>query len=371
MNFETRVDQTIADAIAAERIVGAVTVVARDGEIIYRKAAGWFDREAGKPMFPEAIFRLASVTKPLVAATALAMIERNLLGLDNAVHDHLPWFRPRLPDGRQPKITIRQLLNHTSGLDYETGDVPGLTSGLQATDMSLEENFTLHAETRQLAFEPGTGWAYGVGIDVLGAVIESIHGGSLADAVAHYVTGPLGMTDTGFSVTDRERLAVAYADGPPGLRRMGDPDTVVRPDGSTTTFSPSRIFNEKAYQSGGAGAAGTADDFIKFLEAIRNRGAPILKPETVAQAIQNQIGDLPQDEAFAGLRFGYLGAIITDPTAANRPQAPGSLRWGGVYGHEWWIDFANGLTAVTFTNTPYEGCNGDYPRQVARAIYGA
>src|SRR5690606_27796417 len=101
-------------------------------------------------MQEDAIFRLASVTKPLVAATALAMIERKLLGLDNAVHDHLPWFRPKLQDGRQPKITIRQLLNHTSGLDYEPADVPGPTSGLQATDMSLEENFTLHAQTRAL-----------------------------------------------------------------------------------------------------------------------------------------------------------------------------------------------------------------------------
>lgn len=370
MDFDTRVDQTIAAAIAAERIVGAVTIVARDGEIVYRKAAGWFDREAGTPMVPEAIFRLASVTKPLVAATALAMTERNLIGLENAVSDHLPWFRPKLADGREPKITIRQLLSHTSGLTYDLGDVTGLTSGLQATDLSLEENFTLYARTRPLAFEPGTGWAYGVGIDIVGAVIEAVHGGRLSDAVAHYITGPLGMTDTGFAVTDRARLAVPYADGPPGMRRMGDPDTVRRPDGSTTTFSPSRIFNARAFQSGGAGAVGTADDLIKFFEAIRNRGTPILKPETVAQAIRNQIGELPQDPAYVGQRFGLLGAIIADPSAAARPQAPGSLRWGGVYGHEWWIDFTHGLTTITLTNTPYEGCNGQYPRQVARAIYG-
>ena len=172
MDFETRVDKTIEDAIAANRIVGAVTIIARDGEIVYRKAAGHFDREAGREMFPEAIFRLASVTKPLVAATALAMIERQLIGLDNAVSDHLPWFRPKLADGREPKITIRQLLNHTSGLSYAYPQVPGLTTGLQPTDMSLEENFTLWSQNAAGAFEPGTGWAYGPGIDVLGAVIE-------------------------------------------------------------------------------------------------------------------------------------------------------------------------------------------------------
>jgi CubicO group peptidase (beta-lactamase class C family) len=119
MDLVSRLDHTIAKAIENEAIVGAVTIVARDGEVLYRKAAGHFDREANKPMFPEAIFRLASVTKPIVAATALAMIERDLIGLDNAVSDHLDWFRPKLADGREPKITIRHLLTHTSGLSYD------------------------------------------------------------------------------------------------------------------------------------------------------------------------------------------------------------------------------------------------------------
>lgn len=370
MNFETRVDQTIADAIDNQRIVGAVTIIARDGEIIYRKAAGAFDREANEPMFPEAIFRLASVTKPIVAATALAMIERKLFGLDNAVSDHLPWFRPRLPDGRQPKITIRQLLNHTSGLSYGLDLPEGITSGLQPTDLSLEENFTRWAEEVPLAFEPGTAWAYGTGIDVIGAVIESIHGGSLHDAVQHYIAEPLGMTDTGFVVTDTDRLAVPYADGPPGLRRMGDPEKVVNPDGSVNLFSPGRHFNPKAFQSGGAGALGTADDLIRFFEAIRQRGTPILKPDTVAQAIVNQVGDLPRRPHDAGQRFGFLGAVIADPEEAGRPQAAGTIRWGGVYGHDWFVDFASGISCVTLTNTPIEGCNGEYPKQVARAIYG-
>lgn len=371
MDFETRVDQTIADAIDNQRIVGAVTIIARDGEIIYRKAAGHFDREAGTPMFPEAIFRLASVTKPLVAATALAMIERKLLGLENAVSDHLPWFRPKLADGRVPKITIRQLLNHTSGISYDYPKVPGLTSGLQPTDMSLEENFTLWAKEVPLAFEPGTGWAYGPNTDVLGAVIESIHSSSLHDALKHYVIDPLEMTDTGFFVTDKARLAVPYADGPPGLRRMGDPEEVVGPDGKVSLYSPGRIFNPKAFQSGGAGAVSTADDLIKFFEAIRQRGSPILKPDSVAQAIINQVGDLPRRPHDAGQRFGYLGAVISDPAAANRPHGAGTIRWGGVYGHDWFVDFVNGISCLTMTNTPLEGCNGEYPQQVARAIYGS
>lgn len=372
MDFAQRVDTAIAKAIAEERIVGAVTIVGRDGEIVYRKADGWFDREAGTKMFPEAIFRLSSITKPIVAATALAMVDRDLLGLDNAVADHLPWFRPKLPDGRQPKITIRHLLTHTSGLGYDAPEGTAITTGRQDTNLSLEENFTLHSQHIPLHFEPGTGWRYGVSIDVLGAVIERIHGGSLNDAVRHYIAGPLGMKDTGFAIAekDRPRLAPPYADGPPGLRRMAAYEVVINDDGTESTFWPNRIFNTRAFQAGGTGAVAPADDLFKFFDAIRNRGTPILRHNTVAQAIQNQIGDIPMPADRAGHRFGFLGAVVADPKAAGRPQAAGSIRWGGVYGHDWFIDFTNGITAVLLTNTASEGVRGAYPNEVARAIYG-
>ncbi len=369
MDLTERIDAVVDSSIRNEKIVGAVTIVTRDGEVVYRKADGWLDRESGTPMVPEAIFRLASLTKPLVAATALAMAERGLLGLDNNVHDHLPWFRPRLADGREPKIMIRHLLTHTSGLGHDVHGDTEITTGLQNTDLSLEENFRLFAERIPLAFEPGTGWLYGVSIDVLGAVIAQLHGGTLDDAFKHFIAEPLGMKDTGFTVTDTARLAVPYADGPPGLRRMGDPEIVVNPDGRRSLFSPGRIFNPRAFQSGGAGAAGTADDLQLFFEAIRNRGGTVLNPDIVAQAIQNQIGDLPREPTDVGQRFGYLGAVIVDPVAANRPQAPGSIRWGGVYGHDWFIDPTNGITAIMMTNTAMEGSNGEHPKKIARAIY--
>jgi CubicO group peptidase (beta-lactamase class C family) len=370
MDFAERVDAAVAESIAANRVAGAVTVVARDGEIVYRKADGWFDREAGTPMFPEAIFRLASVTKPLVAATALAMVERGLLGLDNAVADHLPWFRPKLGNGSEPKITIRHLLTHTSGLSYDFLGDPDITGGLSHTNFSLEENFSRYAQRIPLLFEPGTGWAYGVSIDVLGAVIAQLHGSTLHDAFVEYIAEPLNMGDTGFLVSDPDRLAPPYAGDPPGLRKMGEPEMVVNPNGGVDVFSPDRIFNPRAFQSWGAGAVGTADDLLAFFEAIRNRGTPILKPEIVAQAIQNQIGDLPREEKDAGQRFGFFGAVIVDPVAADRPQAAGTIRWGGIYGHDWFVDFANGITAIMMTNTSPDGCSGLHPRNVTRAIYG-
>ncbi|HEV7278354.1 MAG TPA: serine hydrolase domain-containing protein [Devosiaceae bacterium] len=369
MDLKNRVDAVVDDALGT-RIVGTVIMAARDGDIIYRRAAGFADREAGRAMEEDAIFRLASVTKPMVATTALAMIERHLLGLNNAVSDHLPYFRPRLPDGSEGHITIRHLLTHTAGLGYDYAADPEITTGMQDTDLDYEANFARLA-LQPLLFAPGSGWCYSVATDVLGAVIARIHGSSLAEAVEHYVTGPLDMSDTGFSVTDTSRLAVPYVDGDPQPVRMQDPHTVIAPDGKRTTFSPGRVFNPRAFQSGGAGMVGTAGDFLTFLEALRNRGGTVLHPDTLVQATTNQIDDLERDAKDAGQRFGYLGAVIVDPAAADRPQAPGTYRWGGIYGHDWFVDPANGISAVIMTNTALEGCNGRFPKDVARALYGA
>jgi len=368
MDLAKRVDDVVDSAIANDKIVGSVTLVKAHGELVYARAAGWFDREAKAPMRRDAIFRLASVTKPIVAATALAMVERRLIGLDNAVSDHLPYFRPKLQDGTEARILVRHLLSHTSGLGYGYKN-PAITTGLQQTELDHEANLTLIAQ-EPLLFEPGTGWEYGVNIDVLGAIIAQIHGGTLGDAAAHYITGPLGMVDTGYSVRDLGRLAVPYADGPPGLRRMGDPDVLINPLGERTNFSPSRIFNTRAFQSGGAGMVGTADDLMTFFEAIRTGGGDVLLNETVEAAASNQIGDLPRRPQDAGQRFGFLSAIVDDPVAANSPVARGTLRWGGVYGHEWSVDPASGITILSMTNTPYEGCSGQYRYDIRDAVYG-
>jgi len=368
MDLVSRLDKIVDTAIASEKLVGTVTLVKRHGEELYSRAAGWLDREAKLPMRRDAIFRLASVTKPMVAATALAMVERGLIGLDNAVSDHLPYFRPKSPDGREARILVRHLLSHSSGLGYAFKN-PAITTGLQQTELDHEANLTLIA-AEPLLFAPGTGWEYGVNLDVLGAIIAAIHGGTLAEAVAHYVTGPLGMVDTGFEVRDESRLAVPYADGPPGLRRMRDPDTLISPDGIPwRTFSPSRIFNRRAFQSGGSGMVGVPDELMTFFEAIRTGGAGILRPETIEMAASNQVGDLPRRPQDSGQRFGFLSAIVDDPAAANSPVGRGTLRWGGVYGHEWMIDAQNGITILVMTNTPMEGCVGQYRFDIRDAVY--
>lgn len=360
----SRIDAVMDRAIADEKIVGAELVVVRHGDMVYRRTAGWFDREAGVPMVDNAIYRLASVTKPIVAATALAMVEKGLIGLDDPVDMHIPWFGPKLQDGRPGGITIHHLLTHTAGLSYSYPHDPDISTGLGPTDRGLVENFSRVAQ-HNLDYEPGTAWQYSVAIDVLGALLSQVHGGNLDDAVREHVTGPLGMAETGFFVADERRLAKPYADGTPPTP-MTDPNPV-QGDNGPVVFSPSRIFSKTAFQSSGAGMAGTPGDIARFLEALRNGGGAALSHGMVALGFSNRIGDIPR--ADAGQRFGYFGAVVEDPAAAGSPSAAGTINWGGVYGHSWLIDPANGLTVVSMSNTALEGCTGRYPKDIIAAVY--
>lgn len=367
----TRIDAAVDRAINEKRIVGTVLIVGINGETVYKRAAGLLDREMGVPMREDAIFRMASCTKPIVAATILAMRDAGLLGLDDIVTDHLPYFQPQW-DGKPAPITVRHLLSHSSGLSYDPkllAEVDG-SPGMSGPIYPLEENIRRIGKMR-LKFAPGTGWEYGVSIDVLGCLAAAINKSSLDEALQRYVTGPLGMVDTRFGVTDLSRLAVPYGDGNPVPVRMPDSFYLKnRFDDGGTTFVPSRIFNPEAPQSGGGGIAGTALDFAKFMAMLQSGGGSILKRETVAEAMRNQIGDEPRRERDEGKRFGLLGAVLDDPAAARNPGSRGTLDWGGVFGHNWIIDPAIGLTVTSFSNTAVEGCNGPYREEIRDAVYG-
>ncbi len=373
-SLKTRIDAAIGGAIADNRLVGTVVLVARDGEISYARAAGLLDRETGTPMREDAIFRLASITKPMVTAAAMRFVERGLITLDQPVTTWLPDFRPPLPDGSRPTITLRQLLTHGSGLSYrflEPEDSAyhrlDISDGLDQPGLSLAENLRRLARA-PLVFAPGSAWRYSLGIDVIGAVLEAASGKTLDAIVREEVTGPLGLADTGFSITDRARLAVAYADGVDGPTRMEG--TVAVPLwGATVRFAPDRVFDLASYPSGGAGMAGTASDILTFLEAIRTGGAPILTPETVATMMRDHVG--PQAETQGpGWGFGYGGAVLVDPAATGTPQAAGTLQWGGAYGHNWFIDPVNRLSVVALTNTAFEGMAGRFVIDLRDAVYG-
>jgi CubicO group peptidase (beta-lactamase class C family) len=366
-----RLDRTIERALEDRRIVGTVVLVAKGGDTVYGRAAGFADREARRPMQEHDIFLLASVAKPIVTAAALRLIENGRIGLGDSVRRWLPAFTPRLADGGVPDITIHQLLTHSAGLTYvfiepEDGAYHRLriSSGLDRSDADLDE-IVRRISAAPLSYEPGVGWGYSMAIDVLGAVIEKATRQPLPRAVADLVLDPLAMGDTGFSVVDAHRLVTHYADGQPEPRRMADDDHA---DffGRPVAFSPVRLLDPTAFPSGGAGMAGTAGDVLTFLETLRAGG--LLRPETRRAMFEVQALTRAQAEG-PGWEFGFGGAVLVDPKAAATPQAPGTLQWNGAYGHKWFIDPANELTVVALTNTAFEGMIGRFTVDVRNAVY--
>jgi CubicO group peptidase (beta-lactamase class C family) len=215
--LSARIEATVQQALEQQRLVGAVVLVARDGELVHRQAAGWADREKRMPMSVEAVFRLASVSKPIVSTAALVLVAQGRLGLDDSVERWLPEFRPQLADGRVARITVRHLLSHTAGLGYRFFEADahgpyaqaGVSDGMDASAVSLTENLRRIASV-PLLYVPGTAWGYSLATDVLGAVIQRVQGEQLADAVRQLVTDPLRMTDTGFAALDPSRVPTAY-----------------------------------------------------------------------------------------------------------------------------------------------------------------
>lgn len=370
MNLKQRLDDLIERALGEDRIVGTVILVCEEGQEIYRRAAGYADREQAKPVEDDTIFRLASVSKPIVAATALALIDKGQMDVSAPVTDYIPWFTPALANGDKPEIRIHHLLTHTAGLTYNPDalQITGTYGGLENVSISLEENIRRLAGV-PLGYSPGTRWEYGMAIDVLGAVIEVVDGPTLAHAVERHVTGPLGMKDTHFGVLDETRLSVAYANSETGTVRMSDPHEMDNPWGGRTKFEPGRIFNPDAFQSGGAGMSGPAPDFMKLLEALQPQRPHLLSADLTQTALANQTGDV-ELEGRPGEAFSYLGAYVAEPRKNNNPQSPGTVRWGGIYGNSWFLDPARRLSVAGFTNTAFEGSDGKFREELREAVYG-
>lgn len=369
-----RLDAAIDRALAEQRIVGAIVLVSEDGRPAYARAAGLADRAANRAMTQDTIFRLASLTKPIVTAAALALVEAGVVGLDDLVTRWLPDFKPALA-GETPAITLRQLLTHTAGLSYgfmQAEDGPylklGVSDGMDQPGLSFETELARVTEAG-LFFPPGAAWLYSVAMDVLGAALEKAAGKPLPDIIAERVTGPLKMADTGYRVTDPARLAEAYADGTPPVE-MGEACTVPFAGLSGIRFAPGRAFDAKSFPSGGAGMVGRADAFMTFLEAIRTGGGGIVSSRMASEMMSNQTADLPIVTNGPGFGFGFGGAVLLDPTAAASIHSPGVWLWGGVYGHSWFVDPARKLSVVVMTNTAIEGMTGTFTQDVTAAIQG-
>jgi CubicO group peptidase (beta-lactamase class C family) len=372
------IDALLDRTIAAQRLVGVVVLILRDGQPAYLRATGYADREAGRPMAPDTIFRLASMTKPIVSVATLALADAGLLRLDDPVTAFLPDFAPKGPRGEEAVVTIRHLLNQTSGLSYgflQEGEglyrQAGISDGIDRPGITLAENLRRIATVR-LRFAPGSAWHYSLATDVLGAVLSAATGQTLPAIVADRVTGPLGMTETEFVATKPARLATAYADAPaPGLPpvRMTDPFVLQQVEGGPVHFSHGRATDASAYASGGAGMVGTAADYARFLEAIRLGGSPILSAAAAAAFVADEVPGIEIDLSGPGWGFGLGVSHLRDPIPALSRAGAGSWAWGGVYGTSFWVDPAARLSAVALTNTSLEGTNGDFSREIVNAAY--
>ncbi|BBH20042.1 serine hydrolase [Paenibacillus baekrokdamisoli] len=373
--LEARIDEVIDRTFADKRLVGAVIKVAVDGELVYNRAAGLADREKNQPMQENNLFRLASVSKPIVSTAALVLLSQGRIHLDDRVDRWLPEFRPRLENGDFAILTIRHLITHTAGLTYrffqeENGSYhrAGVSDGMDQTDITLEENLRRIASV-PLLYTPGTQWKYSIATDVLGAVIEKVSGAPLSEAVQSLVLKPLGMNDTGFTAVDPERLATAYTNDAPEPRPIRDPDHIPFIEGTAGfQLSPGRALDDSAYHSGGAGMVGSAGDLLLMLETLRKGGAPLLPESLVREMTTNQIGNMPM-AFWPGRGFGLGFILLKDPIAAGTPESPGTWRMGGTYGHSWFVDPEQQLSVVAFTNTALEGMSGQFTVDLTEAVY--
>ena len=373
--LQESLDGVLDQAVTDRTIVGGVLLVSSRGKTAYSRAVGFADREARRKAELDTLFRWASFTKPVIAALTLALSERGTISLDDPVTRFLPEFRPRLPEGQVPEIKVRHLLTHTAGLTYglfePNGVGPyheaGVSDGMDQPGLSIDENLKRIASV-PLKRAPGSGWEYSVGVDVLGAYLARAAQTPLPELVRKLVTGPVGAVDSDFVVSRRDRLATAYADGSPEPVRMGE-HHLVRFEGGDISLAPDRMFNPGSYPSGGGGMSGTAGDFLRFLEALRTGGAPILSEKSV------QLLSTAKPTDFAvftpGWKWALGWSVLVDPTQTGTPQSPGTWLWGGVYGNSWFVDPARELSVVLLTNTSYAGMIGALPNAIRDATYGA
>lgn len=369
--------QRLLQQVHPQRLVGAVVLVHEHGVLRHASATGLADRETATPMQRDQLFRLASVSKPLLTTVILRLVAEGVLDLDMPVQRWLPDFRPALADGSMPPISLRQLLSHSSGLGYRfleaDADGPyaraGVSDGLDANPLSLADNVRRIAQA-PLLFAPGSQWLYSLGVDVAGAVAEAATGETLQALYERLLAAPLGLRDTAFAARNAARLATPYVSDAPQPHRLQEGEVVSPFEGTVgIEYSLARATDASRFPSAGAGLVGTADDVMAVLEALRDvQRSGLLPPVLAAEMASPQVGEQGPPEP-AGWGFGLGFAVLRDAAASGTPQNAGTWRWGGAYGHSWFVDPVRGLSVVALTNTLYEGMDGAFVDQLRDAVY--
>jgi CubicO group peptidase (beta-lactamase class C family) len=351
--------------VDAQRLAGVSAAVMRHGELVGSFCTGQADLQTGQPLRPDHIHRAFSNTKLMTSVLVLMLADAGHLALDDPISHWIPGFaqvrvlRPGAAsvadtEPLQTPITVRHLLTHQAGLSHGVFD-PGTViynayhaAGVRRPDTTLAQLMDMLTGL-PLLYQPGQGWEYSCGCDVLGRLIELITGQSFGDALQSRLFGPLGMVDTGFVLRPDQapRLAALY---------KGDIEDVMKPGlvRLDTTPWPQAYVQPVARQSGAGGAFTTQADMLALLRALMPGQPGILKPDTLAALYTDQLppqrcvnflhtGPVPS------LGFGLGGAITRGASALAGEAAVGELQWGGLAGTHWFISPATGLAGVVMT----------------------
>jgi len=387
-----RVDQHLLSRyIEPGKIAGAVTLVARRGQVAWLSPLGLMDRERKTAMSPETIFRIYSMTKPVTSVALMMLHERGAFSLADPVHRYIPeWEHLRVHRyGRYPNfvtepperpMTIRDLLVHTSGLSYQIMERSPVDDAYRQVGIG-EPTGTLAGMISALAklpleFSPGTRWSYSVATDVVGYLVEVLSGQRFDDYLRTQIFEPLGMADTGFVVPSDKigRFAANY------IRQPGSTEATLMDDPRDSLYTRPRTF-----LSGGGGLVSTATDYLRFAEMLRRGGEldgkRLLGPRTVAYMRKNHLPegrDLASlasagsfsETRYEGVGFGLGVHVIVDPVRAQVPVSVGEFGWGGLASTAFWVDPVEDLVVIFLTQL-VPSTTFDFRGQLKAIIHGA
>ena len=360
-----RLDAAMQKAVDSGELPGAVVLIARDGQLVYAKSFGWQDRAKQIPMRNDSIFRLYSMTKPVVSVATMMLVEEGRLGLQEPVSKYIPEFKEmkvgvesidadgkpslKLVDAKR-QITVQDLLRHTSGLTYGVLGAPNAVKKMYNDAGIFSQKWVLADFVKALAklplqFQPGTTWEYSHSTDVLGRVVEVASGQMLDVFLAERIFEPLKMADTAFYVPPEKQDRIAQP--------MPDVYTGKTPELIDVT-KPATFF------AGGHGLVSTAGDYLRFAQMLANggelEGARILGPRTVEYMSSNhvnpQIDKGPTYLPGPGYGFGLGFATRIDRGQSEWPGSPGDSYWAGYAGTYFWIDPEEQLVPVLMTQEP-------------------
>ena len=382
-----RVTDWLNQQVESERLAGASTMICRNGRIGYLESAGQSDRENGKPFDASTIVRIFSMTKPITSVAAMMLYEEGRYQLDDPVAKYLPEFTDtkvwkgegsleNVEDQTSPML-VKHLFMHTSGLTY--GFMNANVVDQEHRNQKIEfpgTAGTLEELVKRLAgipliAQPGTRWNYSVSTDVLGRLVEVWSGLSLEAFFKERILEPLGMHDTGFSVTkgNRDRFASLYSPlsgadmSNVGKKSVSDsrqmkPGLKLQESAATSRYlKPTKLF------SGGGGLTGTIGDYARFCQMLLNGGEldgeRLLSPITVNYMRSNQLPDnadmaamgqpVWSETSYDGIGFGLGFAVVIDPPKASIITSVGEHHWGGAASTFFWIDPQEDLFVVFFT----------------------